>query len=278
MVKIAFYNSTMCVRGTSVALFDYAKYSQEILKNESIIITPVARLSDCDLRGLTHFMQNFIVKTHTDLDDLDRILLEEKCDMLYVIKFGNNDGILSKKVKTVIHCVFDMSQPHGDVYAGVSHTLAAKFGKTLFVPHMVSIEPDFSDNWRRELNIPENAIVFGRSGGPDTWNLSFSWEVIFEVLAETQNIWFLFINTIIPCHPRIICLPKVTENKEKSKFIATCDAGMELGTMGHTFGLNLAEFSIHNKPLVIYKPEPVSFALEQCTSRYFRSQRGCTLL
>ena len=39
MVKIAFLENHFSVRGTSVAVYDYAHYNETILKNESIIIT-----------------------------------------------------------------------------------------------------------------------------------------------------------------------------------------------------------------------------------------------
>jgi len=38
-MKILFHENFLNKRGTSVALFDYAYYNQEILNNESIIIT-----------------------------------------------------------------------------------------------------------------------------------------------------------------------------------------------------------------------------------------------
>ncbi len=258
MVKIAFYSPILCIRGTSVAIFDYAHYNEKLLNNKSIIITDSRRLLESDPLGIVHFARRFPIRTHSTIEELEQILEEEKCDILYVIKFGTNDGILSKKIKTVVHCVFDMTEPHGDVYSAVSLTLAKKFGQNLFVPHMISLKADFSTNWRAELGIPKNAIVFGRYGGTDTFSLKFSWDVIHEVLCQREDIWFLFINTHIILHPRVICLPKITENKDKSKFIATCDAAIEAGTMGHTFGLFLAEFSVHNKPLIVYKPDPLS--------------------
>ena len=38
MTKIAFHSNQLCLRGTEIALYDYAKYSEELLNNESIII------------------------------------------------------------------------------------------------------------------------------------------------------------------------------------------------------------------------------------------------
>ena len=80
-----------------------------------------------------------------------------------------------------------MTDPHGDVYAAVSETLAKKFQKTLFVPHMIGLPPaiDKNDNLRKTLNIPEDATVFGRHGGQDTFNLQFTKDVINNVIQNT---------------------------------------------------------------------------------------------
>jgi hypothetical protein len=39
---------------------------------------------------------------------------------------------------------------------------------------------------------------------------------------------------------------------DKNKFIQTCDAHIECGSMGHSFGLAIAEFSVNNKPIIAY--------------------------
>ena len=39
-MKIAFHTNTLCHRGTTVAILDYAKYNEEILGNTSFIVYP----------------------------------------------------------------------------------------------------------------------------------------------------------------------------------------------------------------------------------------------
>ena len=237
------------MRGTSVALYDYAKYNEELLGNQSIIIIPKNGIND-EL-GLNHFQNRFKVLFYDGIEKLENLLSDEKVDIMYCIKYGKNDGIFSKKTKTVIHCVFDMTEPHGDVYAGVSKSLANKFGSNLFVPHMVSIKKE-KGNFREKLGIPSDAIVFGRYGGEDTFNIIFCIEVIKEILESRKDIYFLFTNTFQIDHPRVLYLPKTTSFEEKSKFINTCDAHLECGSLGHSFGLSIAEFSSHNKPIITY--------------------------
>ena len=36
-MKVAFHTNQMCLRGTEIAIYDYAKYNREFLNNESII-------------------------------------------------------------------------------------------------------------------------------------------------------------------------------------------------------------------------------------------------
>ncbi len=267
MIRIGFHVSMMCIRGTSTANYDYANYNEKILGNVSIIIIPRSSLSKNDAMASVKFIERFRVIIYDDeensenykekrLKNLEKILDMEGIEVLYHLKYGKNEGLLPKGVKNAIHCVFDMSEPHGNVYAGVSRELAAKFSHTLFVPHMIGLEPSDTENWRQELNIPESSVVFGRHGGPDTFNLPFAYQVIWDIVNEKDNtIHFLFMNTPLNFSSKFIHhVPKGISNKHKNKFISTCDAHLELGTLGHSFGLSIGEFSVHNKPIICYKP------------------------
>ena len=253
-LTVAFHDPVICIRGSSVALYDYADHNEKILGNRSIILTPADGLQKADPLGVNKYIARFQIFVYQNKEDMEAILQEEKCSVLYCIKYGKNDGFYSEKTKTVVHCVFDMSEPHGNVYAGVSKTLAEKYGKKEFVPHMVSLVPSVTRaNLRETLRIPEEAIVFGRYGGMDTFNIRFCWDVISKVLKDRKDIYFLFINTPREVvHDRVIHLPKISSDTEKNLFICTCDAHLECGTMGHTFGLAMGEFSVNNKPIIAY--------------------------
>ncbi len=253
MVKIAFLTPQIDARGSCVALFDYAKYNVELLGNESIIVVPKSGRRR-DQAAIKKFSKIFRIHYYNNLKELETFLLEEKTDILYCIKHGQKDDILLEKIPTVIHCVFDMSYPHGRVQAAVSETLAKKYGKTTFVPHMVALEPSRTkENLRKSLDIPEDAIVFGRYGGEDTFNLEFVRHIIPRIVQEREDIYFLFMNTpVFLDHPRVIFLDSLTDEDEKNRFICTCDAHIEAGSLGHTFGLAIAEFSVNNKPIIAY--------------------------
>lgn len=249
MVKIAFHTPSIDVRGTCVSLYDYAHYNEKLLGNISIIVTPASGKCKNDSIALIKFMRRFPVIIYEDLE-----AAIEDCDILYCIKYGTFDGVISRTIKTVIHCVFDLSQPHGDVYAAVSETLAHKYGVKKFVPHMIGLQPSKTqENLRSYLNIPQDAVVFGRYGGMDTFDLEIARSAIKRAVREYDNLYFVFINTPeFDIHPRIIFLPKISDLDEKNRFICTCDAHLECGGLGHTFGLAMGEFSINNKPIIAY--------------------------
>jgi hypothetical protein len=254
-MKVAFYTDKLSFRGTGRALIDYARYNESILHNESIIISEEKTLDKTTRSDREFFSTSglplFMVNQHCSLDD---ILEEHNIDVVYSIKYGKKDNVgISNKIKSVVHCVFDLSEPHGDVYAAVSQSLAHKFKQTLFVPHMISMEPTDGDNMKKELNIPDNAIVFGRHGGLDTFNIKWAANTISRIVRERPDIYFLFVNTPRwDNHPQIINLEPIICVEKKKKFIRTCDAMVVPESLGHTFGLAIAEFSIYNKPVICY--------------------------
>jgi hypothetical protein len=252
-MKIAFHSPVLDVRGTCVSLYDYAHYNETLLNNKSIILTPISGVVNSDTIAIEKFHSRFQVYYYKNMNEFEDVLSD--CDILYTIKYGKNNGIIAKNIKTIVHCVFDMTEPHGDVYAGVSKALATKYKSTLFVPHMIGLEPSKTkDNLRDQLNIPKDAIVFGRYGGQDTFNLQFARDVISQVVNRVDNIYFLLCNTpAFYNHPQIIYLDKIVNADDKNKFICTCDAHLECGTLGHSFGLSIGEFSINNKPIITYK-------------------------
>lgn len=255
MVKIVFHTSQIDVRGTCTAIWDYAHYNEILLNNKSIILTKGDNQNNNDEIAVQKFKDRFDILYYTEgsIEEIEDLIKDY--DIIYTIKYGKNDGHIYKNIKNVIHAVFDMSEPHGDVFAGVSETLARKFEKTLFVPHMIGLPPatDKNDNLRVNLGIPKEAIVFGRHGGQDTFNLQFAMEIIIKVVTNFENIYFIFVNTpVFVYHPRIIFFDKIITYVEKNRFISTCDAHLECGNLGHTFGLSMGEFSINNKPIIVY--------------------------
>lgn len=257
MVKIAFWDNCLCERGTTVALFDYAYFNIKILGNESIVIYNTTRTENNNT-VIQKFENNGIkVFGVNDFSLVDSILSVNDCDIFYIIKAGDYEGQVSNICKTVVHCVFNYNQPHGNVYAGISNWIKGGNGiqvETKFpvVPHMVHL-PDHNENMRKELNIPEDAIVFGRHGGMGAFDIKYVQETVHYIATSYPNIYFLLLNTELFCEklPNIIYLNQIIDLNEKTKFINTCDAMLWARYWGESFGLSIAEFSIRNKPVFV---------------------------
>jgi hypothetical protein len=123
--------------------------------------------------------------------------------------------------------VFETTKPDGDFYIAIHNILNIKHNtKFNVIPHIVHALPDENDNLRSILNIPEDAVVFGRYGGFDEFNISYVHETMVNLLnMENDNTFFLFMNTRpFYKHPRIIYLDKNLDLNYKARFINTCDA------------------------------------------------------
>jgi predicted O-methyltransferase YrrM len=250
--RIAFHTNEIGVRGSEWATYKYAHYNERILNNESIYIAgPTTSQFE---RPESHkvFSERFKVFRYNEWSEVDEILKIEDIDILYMHKGGHNDGKFSTNVKTCVHSVFQMCDPHGDRYAYISEWLSKVMGggKHPFVPYMVE---EFSDigNLRLELKIPEDAIVLGRLGGPDQFDIDYVHEAIRNILNERDDIYFLFgFTNEFVSHPRVIHYPPFCDDVFKSRFISTCDGMIHARTMGESFGLAIAEFSAANKPVI----------------------------
>ena len=257
MVKIAFHDNQLGERGTTVAVFDYAYYNKHILGNESIIMydgTDKRNVKDV----IKKFGKEFKLRPYGNWNkDANRILTEENCDILYMQKAGGWDGKIAHPsvCKTIIHCVFVTNCPHGNVYGRISNYFGDN--KWPVVNYMVNL-PDVKGDMRKELNIPEDAIVFGRHGGLDQFDIPNVHMAIDKITDENPNLYFFLVNTKKFCKDKknIIHYGKIIDLEKKTKFINSCDAMIHARKGGETFGSAIAEFSIKNKP-IITKIDPI---------------------
>ena len=262
-MKIAFHSYQLGERATEVCLYKYAKYNREILGNESVIISTSSRPTPC----LDRFKE-FDVILYPDVcindgkNDSLRNTLESICDknnidVFYAIKGGKDDGFMPKNTKRLAHCIFDMDEPHGDVYSGVCKYISEKYGAIHpYVHHILEKEaPHIEDNFREDFGIPKDALVLGRHGGKETFNLTFTYSSIQSALDQRKDLWFIFLNTNpFIQHERVIHLPWTMDEEYKAKFVNTCDAMIHARHDGEIFSLSTAEFSIRNKPIITWNP------------------------
>ncbi|MBK1853589.1 hypothetical protein JO972_01330 [Verrucomicrobiaceae bacterium 5K15] len=255
-MKIAFIEQKISDRGTSVAVYDYARHNEEILGNTSLTFSIPGGDGNAEARFESRFDHHY----YSDREELDRLLAEHQVDFAYFLKHGKNDGADTSVCRCGIHCVFKTTQPHGDVYACISEYLNERFKTQCpVVPHMIDMPADAGD-MRAELGIPADAIVYGRHGGAENFNLVFVQETVARILAEQPNTWFLFLNTdpFLPegaaGRERCIHLPSTADRKEVARFINSCDAMLHARRGGETFGLACGEFSVLNKPVITWAP------------------------
>ena len=261
-MKIAFQTNTICHRGTTVAILDYAKYNREILGNESIIVYPTNfRDSGVSPDSLTQqdvlekVKNQFTVIGYTSLTELDKIVEDNNVDATYFIKGGFNDGIVTTKSKNLIHAVFQANQPHGDRYAYISEWLSdyVSNGNIDFVPHIVDLPKTKRSDFRKKLGISDDKIVIGRIGGLHQLDIPFVLETIAQFAYKNPNYVFLFVNTFKFTNlPNIIFLNPIIDEQEKTDFILSCDAMVHGRSDGESFGLAICEGLFHNKPVFCF--------------------------
>ena len=262
-MNIGFFVRHFTERGTEVAIYDYAKYNEEILGNKSYIIcfTPGSSIQQSigpvQRYSYDKFNVRFPIIQIQNISEMQTIIKTYDLSFFYTLTSGGNDiyefnnKMIWGNCKTIKHCVFHTTFPESDFYISIADVLNTKYNTHYpVIPHIVEF-PIEDKNLRNELTIPENATVFGRYGGYSEFNITEVHTAIKEYIDTDENCYFLFMNTQpFHTHPRIIYLEKTVDVSYKTKFINTCDAMIHARLMGETFGLSIAEFSIKNKPII----------------------------
>lgn len=241
-MNILFHSNQLGVRGTEIALYDYAHYNETILGNLSYIAAP----ANSDMSALEKFKSRFAdrVVLYNEFNQLQELPIEA----VYFIKAGFNDGLLIPGIKNLVHAVFSASDKHGDVYVAVSEWLGKKHNVD-HLPHIVSL-PGVKEDFREFIGASHNDIIFGRYGGFDQFDVPYLGDVIKA--AADKGIKFLFMNTkqFNYQHPNIMYSEANTDMNTKTAFINTCDAMIHGRNEGESFGLAIGEFLHQNKPVL----------------------------
>lgn len=256
-MKVAFHSHGLTMRGSEVALLDYALQNVAVLGNRSYLVIrerpgledhPVFRLWRAKLPCLKY----------RNPAELTTILRDEGIQVFYQIKPGTDDGLVVPGVRNCIHAMFAATEFHGDVYAYVSGWLSRVMtGRNdRFVPHLVP-RATGSGNLRMRLGIPPGAKVFGRHGAADTFNLPFVHQAVWRHAREHPEDHFCFLNTdpFLPGNTKlrnVHFLPGTENLEEKTAFLNTCDAMLHARLHGETFGLAVGEFAVLGKPVITF--------------------------
>lgn len=249
-MRIGFLCNQIDNRGTGNAMFDYAHYNETILGNESYIYT--FSNGQHDPLAIQKYQRRFKTIGYIDAQKVVGL------DAIYHIKSGEDDGIRFN-IPYLVHAVFRYA-PHGTRYAMVSRWLAMVGGNDVpYVPHIINL-PDIRMDIRDSLGLPRDAVVFGRYGGFDSFDLDFAWPAIRRALVKRDDIYFLFMNTQAPQdmheHPRVFFMDPTNQPEYKRMFINSCDAMIHARARGETFGIAVGEFAVCDKPILTYRNSP----------------------
>ncbi len=261
-LQIAFHANQLSERGCEVALYDYCHYSEVFLGHQPFVFYPRHAVAN-DASIIDRFASRFPLLAYDHYSQVDDEIARSGINLLYVIKGGEVDHLLSRHVPTMVHAVFAQSpfEIHGSSYAFISEWLSLKCSAGLVpaVPFVVT-SPDSVGvfDLREKLGIPENAVVFGSYGGRGSFDVDFVRErVLPRLLGQRQDCYLLFMNyePFIE-HPRAIFLERSTDHAFKQAFVSACDAMLHARRQGESFGLACAEFSVQNKPILSYQYTP----------------------
>lgn len=258
-MKILFHDNALSIRGTTVALFDYAYFCKrffniecEFLYNNNLVVN--------DNSVINKFKSEFgdVVYSYSNKMEMEKIINSASPDIFFMIKNGNNDGVISNICKNYILAVgskISKNDIHGDKYYVCSPWLSKITGID-YLPHMINL-PNVDGDLRDELGIPNDSVVFGRNGGYETFDLPFVKDVIRNILNLRNDYYFLFQNTEkFIDHPRVLFIGGTPDMNFKVRFINTCDAHLHARQIGESFGLTCGEFSIKNKPVITWNGSP----------------------
>jgi hypothetical protein len=248
-MNIGFHSNQLGMRGTEVALYDYAYYNETILGNKSFIISD----KNNNLDTLEKFCSRFEVFLYDDFIEVETFAQSKDIDVMYYIKAGDNDGKILKSCTNAVHTVFQVNQPHGDSYLYISEWLAEKMtgDSSKYVPHIVTLPETLAD-YRDFLGIPKTSIVYGRHGGYRQFDYPWVHKAVYTFAQQHPEVYFIFMNTEPFCEalPNIIHIEPTYDLEQKTAFINTCDVMIHGRSDGESFGLAIAEFLHQDKPVI----------------------------
>lgn len=254
-MRMLFHVDQLSERGTSTAIFEYAKLSKS-MNIEVLIAFP----SDSDQTGRGIFEDEFELKPYRNFNNLKRDA--KNFDFAYFLKYGNNDGKIIPGSLNLVQAVFPVYKPHGTKYFYVSKWLSefmrskhknsmysklAKLRGTVnskkfdYLPHCVDM-PYSSFNPRESFGIPEDAVVGIRYGGFTTFDIPWIKKWIKFELENNNNFWFIAMNTEkFFAHERLLYLPTNMNKQDKANLIEAADFFLHARTQGETFGMSIVE-------------------------------------
>jgi hypothetical protein len=270
-MKIIFHDNSLCIRGTTVALYDYAYYCKYLFGYECSILYNQNHPAN-DEKAIKKFQKEFeIVNSYNNFQEMQEMISSQNSDAFFMIKSGAYDNVISNSCKNWVNAIGPCKKYniHGDKFFMGSKWLSDISDGIDYVPYMVNL-PEHNQNMREELGIPKNAIVFGRNGGHDAFNIPFAKQCVVDSLSKKNDIYYLFQGTDkFIDHERVIHIPTTADLNEKVRFINTTDALLHARDLGESFGQTCAEFSVKNKPVITWFGSPERNHIDTLGSKGF---------
>ena len=259
---VCFHLGNLSFRGTTTAILDYAYYNETLLNNKSIIAFDKSIITTQESQDfskkqelLTFIYERYDVIEYSSKDELKKELDKRNCEYVYVIKAGFNDGNIIEGKINLVHATFNFYQPHGEKYAYVSDWLseAASGSRCPVIPHIVTLPTTKVTDYREKYNISSDKFVVGRYGGYEQFDIPFVHDTINFIVNNDPNVVFLFVNTKkFIDHPNVKFLNPIFDPQEKTDYILSCDMMLHARSDGESFGLSIAEFMFHYRPVLSF--------------------------
>ena len=257
-MKLAFLLEVPNIRGSTVASYDYAHFAETLLNHECFFVCNRSKKELMHPLGVERLQSRFPIEWIDDLGELDSVLSRQKADFMYTLRTGHAEPWIPTVCPTGVHVMFQHYQPYGTTYAYISEWLSVLAKEHLgvdvpYVPHMVHGPTTPIVDIRAHLGIPKEAIVFGRYGGFEQFDIKLAQRAIIGAVRRRKDIYFLMMNTQpFETHPQIIYVPPQTGLQEKCDFIHACDAMIHARRRGESFGMSIAEFLHQGKPVICW--------------------------
>ncbi|OUU53430.1 MAG: hypothetical protein CBC25_00420 [Pelagibacteraceae bacterium TMED65] len=286
---IGFFDNGIGFRGTTRAIIDYSKACFDLNNNIKIKFFFIERLAQNNhsiaLEMLRYGIEIEPIKCRDDLKS-------QKLDFLYHVSssYGNkNEWLKELPYPTFLHQVGynppDVNTSTYFAYTSYWQSCFLSGGNSDVLPYIINAKTHCftcsQPQARQYFSLPNDAIVLGRHGGLDTWNLPFVCNSVRDTVITNPNIIFLFLNTPkFISHPRVIFIDGSSDNKLVSMYLAACDAMIHARWEGETFGLACAEFLIRKKPIITWAEsrERNHILLSDKSCIFFNTEADCTLI
>lgn len=256
-MKLAFLMNALDSRGLGMATYHNAHLNEARLGNESLVFYN-SRNPFNHPGTVQRYAKRFPLFDYANLEQANLTLRCVKADACYVPKSGEIDEPAHAITccPQLNHAVFG-GVAHGHRFAWVSEWLSSHRGKgEPYVPAVVLPPPNL-DNLRAQLGISPDAVVFGRHGGWDSFNIKFVQATVTAYARAHSGVYFVFLSTEPFCsEPNVRFLPTTDSWPYIYQFINTCDAMIHARDRGETFGVACAQFNAARKLVITYGNSP----------------------